>query len=291
MSGVDRARTSHAACTTASATLHRVIVPEPRPTSDVPYHHDRAPGQKYLVLADSVVPGSPLYVAARRVDWVPPDQTQWLDPHEHNCNSFYIFIGDGPDLTGLHGTAEIGDASFAIDAPAAVLIPSYVLHQYRITAGSGWYFQITLRREYTESLVPADLVGQHRDPSPKASEVYKTARRMGVTWNFVGPDVFRNAGLCVAATALPGLLPPAKLAAGAVCLNLLISRGCERLMARLTCHEPVVTVTAPCAALHVGTGLTLEVIEGSGLLVQIVPEAPIQWLVPAIGKGGDSVLS
>jgi hypothetical protein len=252
---------------------HRIIVPEPRPTSDVPYHHDRAPGQKFLVLADSVVPGSPIYVAARRVDWVPPEAPRWLDPHEHDCNSFYVFIGDGPGLTGLEAMATIGERTFPVASPSAVLIPPYTLHHYWMTAGAGWYFQITLRPEYVASLVPPDRLGQR--PAPPIEAIHQPARRQAASWHFIGPEVFAGPGISLDVVEVAGAaaslrpLPPA-----AFCLDVVLGRGSQPLAMQYASGDGPVRVAAPGALVHVGERPVMTAVEGAGLLARMVPEAP-----------------
>lgn len=251
---------------------HRVIVPEPRPTSDVPYHHDRAPGQKFLVLADSVVRGSPIYVAARRVDRVPPEVPRWLDPHEHDCNSFYVFIGDGPGLTGLQAMATIGELTFPIASPSAVLIPPYTLHHYWMTAGGGWYFQITLHPEYTASLVSPDALGQR--PAPPVGEIHQPARSRPTGWRFIGPEVFASPRITLDVTEFAGAAPPmAPLAPAAFCLDVVLGRGGQGPAFRYTCGATSARLRAPCALVHVGERPVVTASDGPGLLARMVPEA------------------
>jgi 2-isopropylmalate synthase len=97
-----------------------------------------------------------MYVALRRVDGVPREPPRWLDPHRHRCNSFYVFLGDGRDLSGLEGVVEIEDGRWMVKAPAAVMIPAGALHHYWLLRGSGWYFQITLSPTYEVSLLAPD---------------------------------------------------------------------------------------------------------------------------------------
>ena len=254
---------------------HRVIVPEPRPTSDVPYHHDRAPGQKFLVLADSVVRGSPIYVAARRVDRVPPEIPRWLDPHEHDCNSFYVFIGDGPRLSGLDAMVTLGEVTFPVTSPSAVLIPPYTLHHYWMTAGAGWYFQITLRPEYTDSLVPPDALGQR--PAPTLEEIYQTARSQPRGWRFIGPEVFSMPGVTLDVTELAGGgAPMAPLPPAAFGLDVVLGRGGSGLAVDYACGATSARLEAPSALVHVGERPVVTAPEGSGLLARIVPDAPFR---------------
>ncbi len=180
----------------------RIIVPEPRPTSDVPYHHDRAPGQKYLIVDRSVAAESPIYVALRRIEVVPPGQPRWLDPHAHNCNSFYIFIGDDDDLGGLKGGVEIGGETFDVSSPSAVFIPPFALHHYWLERGSGWYLQITLSPTYEGSL--ADPVDWRHDLDPTLSDrLYRMGEPAERGWRLVDNHLFPNPGIALAVAEPP----------------------------------------------------------------------------------------
>jgi len=264
---------------------HRVIVPQRRPTSDVPYHHDRAPGQKYLVLADSVVAGSPIYVALRRVNVVPAEQPRWLDPHEHTCNSFYVFIGDGPVLAGLDAMVTLGEDTFPVSAPSAVLVPPRSLHHYWYTAGSGWYLQMTLSPEYTASLVPPDEMGRGPGRAQRREEVRRSARRRGEVWDFISPDLFDLPGVTVQAAALPSADALARpTAAEAACLDLVLGVGGMNPTFLLCCHGENSILRAPGAILNVGEPSMIassgDGDDGSALVVRIIPNAPFSGRLP-----------
>jgi hypothetical protein len=183
-----------------------IVVPQPRPTSDVPYHHDRAPGQKYLLLDGTVRPGSPMYVALRRVDRVPPGQPRWLDPHAHVCNSFYVFLGDDEDLGGLAGEVQLGGERLEVRSPSAVLIPPLVLHHYWLTSGSGWYLQITLCPTYEASLAEQTL-WRETLPTALRGRLGRPAERDGGRLRLVDAELLPEPGVEVD-VAEPPLEPP-----------------------------------------------------------------------------------
>jgi hypothetical protein len=242
----------------------------------VPYHHERAPaGQKYLVLDRSVVPGTPFSVVLRRIDHVPADDPpRWLDPHEHHCNSFYVFLGDGPDLTGLHAMAAIGDLTFPVAAPAAVLVPPRALHHYWYTAGSGWYLQVTLHPDYVGSLVPAQEWGRAAPPRPES--VHQRARTAPGGWRLVDDGMFDAPGLRLGVDDLAApARPTAAVGPDGVSLDVVIGRAGARSTFRLGCHGDAGTpLAAPCAVLHVGATARIRRVSGAGLIVRLVPEAP-----------------
>jgi hypothetical protein len=241
----------------------RVIIPEPRPTSDVPYHHDRAPGQKYLLLDRTVAPETPMYVALRRVNEVPPDQPDWLDPHAHVCNSFYVFLGDGDEFDGLEGEVAFGSERLQVGSPSAALIPPLLLHHYRLTRGSGWYLQITLCPTYEASLA---------DPSEWRAELNRglaaglcrEARPAGTRLRLIDDELFTDPGVDVG------------LSAGKVgtrsefALHVALSRSGAPAAVSVAGHEePLAT---PVAILTRNRSTVIEPASGNTLLVSIRPD-------------------
>ena len=51
-----------------------LINPQPRKTSEVPYHSDAAPGKRFVFVARDLYPSSAVYIAGRKVNSVSPDQ-------------------------------------------------------------------------------------------------------------------------------------------------------------------------------------------------------------------------
>lgn len=271
---------------TMTAPRSWVIVPEPRPTPDVPYHHDRAPGQKYLILADSVVPGSPIYVALRRINEVPPEAPRWLDPHGHTCNSFYIFLGDAADLSGLQAMATIGDLTFPIAAPATVLIPPRTLHHYWYTAGSGWYVQVTLTPEYTDSLAPAAEMGQSAPNRIVLDSVYQPARRRDGEWELVTDGVFAAPGITMHTSTLPMLPKTGPSAApGQVTLDILVSQGAAPLQCQVVRDGAAERLATPIGLLRVGSlPLAVADVQGAGLAIRLAPDVPFGAMDPGANE-------
>ena len=83
-----------------------LIAPQERRTSEVPYHSDLAPGRRFVFVGRPVYAKSEFYAVGRRVDDVPGDQPEWLENHRHNCNTFYVFLGDREDLSGASGRRD-----------------------------------------------------------------------------------------------------------------------------------------------------------------------------------------
>ena len=251
-----------------------LIAPEPRPTSDVPYHHDRAPGQKYLLVDGDRLPGSPLYLALRRIDTVPADQPRWLDPHRHNCNSFYVFIGDGPALTGLEAMVTLADSTVAVGSPAAVLVPPRMLHSYWLTSGSGWYLQITLCATYAASLLPDD--DESSDTAPSIADPIQTAVQTEHGWRFVDSQLFPEPGVRIAVNEIrtgdSTTGEASRPDPGSMSIGVLLARENAAARARLTGANGSVEVTAPATSIALGSAHSFSAIEDA-LVVWIAPDA------------------
>lgn len=124
------------------------IIPEIRPTSEVHFHYDVAPGLRFLAIDESRLEGSPIYIAIRRVANVTADQPEYIDWHTHAVDSLYLLIGDGPEMRGLHATVRFSDQERFVESPVTVFIPRGVPHCYKLTSGSGTYLSILLHGDY-----------------------------------------------------------------------------------------------------------------------------------------------
>jgi 2-isopropylmalate synthase len=122
--------------------------PVPRLSSEVRYHHDCAPGTRFLALDESLIPGAPLYLAVRRVASIPVEQPEYVEVHAHSVDSLYVLLGDGPGLTGLSAIVRWEGGQRRVDAPMTVLIPRGLAHSYKLTSGTGTYLSVVLAGDY-----------------------------------------------------------------------------------------------------------------------------------------------
>jgi hypothetical protein len=192
-----------------------LITPQLRRTSEIPFHSDRAPGDRYVFVGRVLDAVCQLYVVGRKVEEIPTDQPEWLDDHRHNCPTFYVLIGRNPDLTGLAAEVVIEGTVFRADAPAAVLLATGALHHHRLVQGGGWSFHVNVRPDYVESLLelPAQpLRGARveevcRTAEPRSATVRAWEEQDGalepaaaggptpVFWKFISPHEFRDPGV------------------------------------------------------------------------------------------------
>jgi hypothetical protein len=196
-----------------------VVQPQIRRTSEIPFHSDLAPGDRFVFVGRVIDPICRLYVVGRRVEHVPADQPEWLEDHAHNCPTSYLLIGRNPDLTGLSAEVVIEGRAFRAESPSAILLPEGSLHHHRLVAGSGWSFHVNVRPDYEESLIMDD---RHEPllaaPEVAVEQLYRTAQASSlealgwetadggrasggedgpVVWKLVDPNEFRDPGVRV----------------------------------------------------------------------------------------------
>jgi len=148
-----------------------LISPEERPTSEIPYHYDTAPGIRRVFLEKKLLPETDAYVIVRTAKNVKPDQPDYIDFHTHNVSSIYLFMGEDDGLKGLRAVVMIGNETYEVASPATVYIPKGVPHTSRLIDGSGHFTHIVLGGDYRESLAePSDSAATEQarcDAAPK----------------------------------------------------------------------------------------------------------------------------
>ena len=97
--------------------------PDVRPTTEIKYHSDAAPGVRYVFLDGKLKPEAGFYTVVRSVQNVKPTQANYVDQHTHNCDTQHIAIGTGPDLTGLKIEFTIDHETVVVESPVGVNIP------------------------------------------------------------------------------------------------------------------------------------------------------------------------
>src|SRR5688572_16982413 len=78
-----------------------IFPPEVRPTTEIKYHTDAAPGTRYVFVDGKLKPEAGFYTVVRSVANVQSSQASYVEKHRHNCDTYHIAIGTGPELTGL----------------------------------------------------------------------------------------------------------------------------------------------------------------------------------------------
>jgi mannose-6-phosphate isomerase-like protein (cupin superfamily) len=267
----------------------RILQPQLRRTSEIRYHSDLAPGQRFVFVGRIVDPICRLYVVGRRVDRVPANQPEWLDDHRHNCPTFYVLIGQNPDLTGLTAEIVIEGRPFVAEAPSAIMLPAGFLHHHRLSAGSGWSFHVNVRPDYEESLMDLESDAMPHVGDVDVDRLYRRAERAAPSarrweiedgaiepdsanlpngsdttptlWTFIDPDQFLAPGIRLHAQQLSSRM-----------------RGWNEAMHRHSTDEVTVVLADGDEQLH----LVVEATTGRATRAKAnTVEAPASLYVPA----------
>ena len=130
-----------------------IFKPDVRPTTEIKYHTDAAPGVRYVFVDGKLRPEAGFYTVVRSVANVAATQADYVDKHRHNCDTYHIAIGTGPDLTGLKVEFVVGDEKVIAESPVGVHIPAGTPHSQRIVGGSGHFFNFVPKSNYNDGLM------------------------------------------------------------------------------------------------------------------------------------------
>ncbi len=130
-----------------------ILHPDVRPTSEIKYHSDAAPGVRYVFIDGKLKPEAGFYTVVRSVSHVQPTQANYVEQHTHNCDTQHIAIGKGAELTGLKIEFQIRDEKVVVGSPVGVHIPAGTPHSQRIVEGSGHFFNFVPKSHYNDGLV------------------------------------------------------------------------------------------------------------------------------------------
>jgi hypothetical protein len=130
-----------------------ILHPEVRPTREIKYHTDAAPGVRYVFVDGKLQPEAGFYTVVRSVSNIQSTQENYVEKHTHNCDTYHIVIGAGPEFTGLKTEFVIGDDKSVVESPVGVHIPAGTPHSQRIVQGSGYFFNFVPKSNYNDGLV------------------------------------------------------------------------------------------------------------------------------------------
>jgi hypothetical protein len=129
-----------------------IFKPDVRPTVEIKYHSDAAPGVRYVFVDGRLKPEAGFYTVVRTVENVKPNQVNYVDKHTHSCDTQHIAIGTQAELTGLKMEFQIRDEKVVVESPVGVHIPAGTPHSQRIIGGSGHFFNFVPRAHYNDGL-------------------------------------------------------------------------------------------------------------------------------------------
>ncbi|HEU4344572.1 MAG TPA: hypothetical protein VFU31_23705, partial [Candidatus Binatia bacterium] len=112
-----------------------------------------APGVRYVFIDGKIQPAASFYTVVRSVANVKSSQPSYVDRHTHNCDTYHIAIGAGPELTGLKTEFVIAQQKVVVESPVGVHIPAGTPHSQRIVEGSGHFFNFVPKSHYNDSLI------------------------------------------------------------------------------------------------------------------------------------------
>jgi len=134
-----------------------IIIPPVISAAELRYHR-KGPGERFVLIDDRFVAGAGQYCIARRIPRGRHEGPGHVDPHAHDCDSLFGFLGDEEGYRGLMVEVRLGESLHTLRSPASVFIPAGTVHSYRAIEGSGTYLNHVLSGSYEESLLdPADV--------------------------------------------------------------------------------------------------------------------------------------
>lgn len=130
-----------------------IFPPQARPTTEIKYHTDAAPGIRYVFVDAALQPDAGFYTVVRSVADVKPSQANYVELHRHNCDTQHIAIGSGPELAGLKIEFTIAGETTVVESPVGVNIPAGTPHTQRIIEGTGHFFNFVPKGNYNDGLI------------------------------------------------------------------------------------------------------------------------------------------
>jgi len=130
-----------------------IFSPEVRPTREIKFHSDAAPGVRHVFVDGKLQPDAGFYTVVRSVSGVRPTQASYVEQHTHNCDTQHIAVGNGSELTGLKIEFQIREETVIVESPVGVHIPAGTPHSQRIVEGSGHFFNFVPKSSYNDGLV------------------------------------------------------------------------------------------------------------------------------------------
>jgi hypothetical protein len=130
-----------------------IFPPQARPTTEIKYHTDAAPGTRYVFVDAALKPEAGFYTVVRSVADVKPSQANYVELHRHNCDTQHIAIGTGPGLSGLKIEFTVGSETTVVESPVGVNIPAGTPHTQRIIEGTGHFFNFVPKGNYNDGLM------------------------------------------------------------------------------------------------------------------------------------------
>lgn len=127
--------------------MKKIIQAHKDNTRELNFHNERNEiGERYVFCDLNLIPDSKLYAITRVFDKISNEdgKSDYIEPHSHNTDSLWVFMGKASDLTGLKVLVELDGKKEIINSPASVYIPANIRHKYLPLQGSGYYINILI---------------------------------------------------------------------------------------------------------------------------------------------------
>lgn len=130
-----------------------IYKPKHKEEKGLPFHKKGAPGLKFLLANSDIFPDSEVYIALRRIKELEPERAKdYIIPHKHNVDSYFLFFGENEDLSGLEVEVMNNNERLIVRSPASIYIPVGTEHWHKPVSGSGYLMTIVLKGNYKESV-------------------------------------------------------------------------------------------------------------------------------------------
>lgn len=128
------------------------VLPQVISATELRYHR-AGPGSRYVMVDERFVADARQYCIVRDIPEVVEPPAPHVDPHRHDCDSLFLFVGREEGLKGLRVEVMLEGATRTLESPASLFVPAGTLHSYRILNGCGLFLNHVLAGSYNDSLL------------------------------------------------------------------------------------------------------------------------------------------
>jgi 2-isopropylmalate synthase len=115
-------------------------------------HHRHRPGDGYFFPDEHAASDSRQYCAVPRIPELKDYGPGHTDRYRYSVDTICLFLGNEDDLRGLSVEVFLDNETFVVNSPSSVLIPSGMMHSYRVIEGKGLFVNHVLVGDYNSSL-------------------------------------------------------------------------------------------------------------------------------------------
>lgn len=120
--------------------------------SELKYHQNDS-SVCWIMIGERLVHDCRQFCIVQRISYFKNYGTRYVDPHIHDCDSLYVFIGEDEALRGLRVEVEVNLEKRIIESPSSMFIPAGHKHSYRVISGQGFFIKHLFSGSYNASLL------------------------------------------------------------------------------------------------------------------------------------------